>query len=874
MASHSLRVEKVGKAALEREGTEREAFLEGVYALEPDLRADVESFLAHAGSAEGQSGSQGTDRLPPASDATITFRADQPIDRDGTIVSMEGQRIGAYRILWELGHGGMGTVYLAVRDDDQFKKRVALKLLRRGTETTDIVKRFRNERQILASIEHPHVAKLLDGGSTLDGLPYFAMEYVEGKPIDEYCDSHRLNISERLRLFRKVCSAVHFAHQNLVVHRDLKPGNILVGGDGEPKLLDFGIAKLLNPELSAATLDPTRFEARLMTPEYASPEQVRGEPITTGSDVYSLGVLLYELVTGHRPFRLAGRQLPEIARIICEKEPTRPSGVIDETEDVPGPGGTTRHVTPEAVSETREGTSERLRRRLKGDVDNIVMMAMRKEAHRRYASAEELSEDIGRVLTNLPVKARKGTWTYRSSKFARRNKAPLVTAAVLLVALLAFTGFTMKERARAEREAAKSQAVLDFLQQTLGSANPREGMGRDVTVAEALGVAEKKIPESFSGNPEAEAAVKDAIGFTLARLGRYEQAEPLLRSALEIRTRAHGEEHAEVAESLNHLAALLNEKADYAGAEPLYRRSLVIRRKLLGPENLDVATSVDDLGVMLSAKGDYPASEAALREALDLRRKLLGAAHPDLATSLNNVAAVLIYTGRSDQAEPLLREAVAMLQSVRGDDHPDLADFVNNLANVVQDRDYEEAESLFREALRLSRHVLGNEHPKVAFNLSNLARLLAIKGDGKEAESFYREALKMQRGLLGDAHPDLGVTLSNFASFLTKNDRAAEALLLHQEATDLFVRALGPKHWMSALARSNYGECLTRLSRFEQAEKLLLAAHDVMMAELGPNDRNTKQNFVRLVELNEAWGKREKAAEFKALLASYEEPKK
>jgi serine/threonine protein kinase/tetratricopeptide (TPR) repeat protein len=860
-------VERLFKAALEREGAERQAFLEGAFALEPDLRAEVEGLLAEPPDFPGHREAPVTEKPAPSFEGTTTTLAPRSASSEDPTSAMEGERVGPYRVLTELGRGGMGTVYLAVRDDDQFKKRVALKLLRKGTESADIIRRFRQERQILASIEHPNVAKLLDGGSTPDGLPYFAMEYVEGKPIDDYSDAHRLTIHDRLKLFRKVCGAVRFAHQNLVIHRDLKPGNILVGSDGEPKLLDFGIAKLLNPELSPITIDVTRIEARVMTPEYASPEQVRGEPITTASDVYSLGVLLYELLTGHRPFRLAGRPLSEIARVICETEPLRPSSVIQQVVEVSGPGGASRQVTPETVSKTREGTPEKLRRKLRGDLENIVLMAMRKERDRRYASAEQLSEDIRRLLEGLPVKARKGTWSYRSSRFIGRHKAALATAALLLVGLLSFTVLTVRERARAEREATKSRAVLDFLQQTLGSANPREGMGREVTVAEALEAAEKNIAQSFAGNPEAEAAVKSSIGFTLFRLGRYDRAEPLLRSALETRTRVHGEEHLDVAESLYHLGVLLRDKSHYAGAEPLLRRSLDLRRKQYGVEHVEVATTLDDLGALLWAKGEYKPAEEAIREALEIRRRLLGDAHPDVASSLNNLAAILMSTERIPQAEPLLREAVDLLKKLRGDNHPELADFVNNLANVVQERSYQEAEPLHREALRLARHTRGDEHPNVALKIGNLARVLALLKQNDEAESLYREALTLQRRLVGDAHPELAVTLSNFATFLTETDRLAEARPLHQEGTDIFLRSVGEGHWMSAFAQSNYGECLRRLRRFEEAEKLLTSAQEVLAAQLGARDRTTLKNVERLVALYADWGKSEKAAEFAALLA-------
>ncbi len=386
----------------------------------------------------------------------------------------------------------MGAVYLAVRADDQYQKRVALKLVRRGMDTKDILRRFRHERQILASLNHPCIAQLLDGGTTEDGLPYFAMEYVEGKPITNYSDTHKLTIAERLRLIRQVCSAVHCAHQNLVVHRDLKPSNILITADGTPKLLDFGIAKLLNPELSAQTIDPTATALQLMTPEYASPEQVRGEPVTTASDVYSIGIVLYELLTGHRPYRLTSPLPHENLRTVCEEEPEKPSTVINRVETTTSADGATQvSLTPEIVSRTREGQPEKLRRRLHGDIDNIVLMAVRKEPQRRYATVNQLSEDIRRHLEGLPVVARKDSFGYRAEKFIARHKASVAAAAVVGVSLLAGVMTTSwqaqvakDQRARAERRSEEGRKLANLLiyklhdqvEKLAGSTPARESM--------------------------------------------------------------------------------------------------------------------------------------------------------------------------------------------------------------------------------------------------------------------------------------------------------------------------------------------------------------------------------------------------------------
>jgi len=370
--------------------------------------------------------------------------------------SRVGQSIGHYRVVREIGRGGMGVVLLAVRDDDQFKKHVAIKLLRRGMDTEDILRRFRNERQILASLEHPHIARLIDGGMTEDGLPYFVLEYVEGEPLDKYCDEHRLTTPDRLQIFSKVCAAVQYAHQNLIVHRDLKPSNILVTSAGEPKLLDFGIAKLLNPELTTYTISPTATMARLMTPDYASPEQIRGRTITTASDVYSLGVVLYRLLTGHAPYHFVDSSPQEIERLVCDTAPEKPSTAVSRVEELTTGKGVTR-ISPESVSKARQEQPDALRRRLRGDLDNIVLRALRKEPERRYSSAAQLSDDIHRYLDGLPVTARPNTFGYRASKFVARNQVGVAAAAVVVLAVVAgLVGMAWQARgARARPGAAR-----------------------------------------------------------------------------------------------------------------------------------------------------------------------------------------------------------------------------------------------------------------------------------------------------------------------------------------------------------------------------------------------------------------------------------
>ncbi len=448
-------IDELFHAAVELPPNKRRDFLEGACGGDVSLGAEIQKLI------DGSDRAGSFIETPPALDETTLALPESETE------PLAGLRLGAYKVIREIGRGGMGTVYLAARADEEFRKQVAVKLVTAGFDHESIIRRFRNERQILAGLDHPNIARLLDGGTTESGAPYFVMEYVQGQTIREYCDTHRLTTLERLKLFRTVCSAVHFAHQNQIVHRDIKPANILVTADGTAKLLDFGVAKLLSPIAQAGEVTETI--SRALTPEYASPEQARGETITTASDVYSLGVLLYELLTGHRPYSVAGRSLIEIIEAICEQEPTKPSMVIGRTVTSPGASGNTGVITPEAVSKARGSEPHRLRRELEGDLDNIVLKALRKEPQRRYASVEQFSEDIQRYFEHLPVIARQDTLSYRTSKFIARQKAGVSAATlvvnVLVVLCLAAAGTAYFYFARSKTTAIDSVAVLPFVNQ-------------------------------------------------------------------------------------------------------------------------------------------------------------------------------------------------------------------------------------------------------------------------------------------------------------------------------------------------------------------------------------------------------------------------
>jgi serine/threonine-protein kinase len=804
---------------LERPPADRPAFVEGEAAGDAELACEVLRLLAADGMAEGLS-----------RDFVHASIASEARTAEGT-----PQRIGPYRIERELGRGGMGTVYLASRDGD-YDRTVAIKVLRRGMDTEDIVRRFTTERQILADLDHPHIARLFDGGTTPDGLPYFVMEAIEGEPIDRYCAARRLTVTERLRLFGAVCAAVSYAHQNLVVHRDLKPSNILVAADGSPKLLDFGIAKLLGPE--GGPVDATAAGLLPLTPGYASPEQMRGEGVGTASDVYSLGVVLAELLTG----RKAG-------------EP------------------------PTAA--------------LKGDLAAVVGKALRDEPQERYGSVEQLAEDVRRHLAALPVTARRGTFTYRAGKFVQRNRVALVVGAALSSVVLAFAGTALVQSRRAALERDKAERSLEFLVELFEVSQPEQALGREVSAREVLDRGAERVSRELDGRPEVQATLLDTLGRVYDKLGLLERAEPLLRQALarrretlgsrhpdvalslahladhlqvrgdlgeaealyrealDLNRAVHGPHHPEVARALNSLADVLHDAGDYAAAEPLYRRALTLRRKLFAKPHADLAASLNDLGVLYHDQGDYPRAEPLYREALALREALLGPDHPDVAVSLNNLATLLRADGRYTDAEPLLRRSVAIHRRALGDRHVKVAVSLQNLAMLLYDKGQpEDAERLMRQAMDVHLSLFGPDASDVATNSNDLALILVAQERRAEAEALFQRSIEGYRKSLPADHPYLAHPLLSLGQLLLERGalRSAEPLLA--EALQIRRGAFLANHWRIGDAASALGECRARLGGAAEAEPLLLEGHRVLAAALGEDHVRTRKARERV----DQWG--------------------
>jgi serine/threonine-protein kinase len=748
-------------------------------------------------------------------------------DATATPDRMIGTEVGTYRVLERLGHGGMGTVYLA--EHRELKHQVALKVIRNGMVSAAIVRRFAQERQIVASLAHPNVARLFDGGLTGDGQPWFSMELVTGEPIDRHCERRNLPLRRRLELLATVCDAVQYAHARLVVHRDLKPGNIMVSDAGEPKLLDFGIAKLLTDD--GADIELTQSGVRPMSPAHAAPEQILGEPITTATDVYALGVVLYEMLTRSRPYgdELTGRALEEA---ILSATPSRPMAGMQRSD------------------------------RFASDLDNIVLMALRKEPDRRYPGAGALADDIRRLLSGHPVTATRDSAGYRLAKFVGRNRAAVTAATVGLLVTSASVGwYTVQlrdERAVAEREAATAAQVSEFLQGIFVAPNQlvfSSGAGTapvDATPGELLSAAVERLRADSAMRPDTKLPLLNALGSTYRSMGEYRAAVSIF--ALADSTLAQIAEPVPMLEVqvASGLGSAYWETGDLANA--LVNHQLAHERISAIPSSGPFARAVvaNDLALVLWQMGRLADAEPYMAESIELFREAGdGEDNAGVGTSMANHALVLRELGRIDEAESRYREAIAITQRTLGPDHASLANSVGQLATLLlQDRgDAEGALALTLEGLRIRRAALGERHPYVAVSINELAAAYRAAGRRDDAERTYREALALRREVLEAGHPHIAYSLTGLGELLIDLDRAGEALPLMEEAIAIREAALPADHWLLADTRSRLGRTLALVGRTNEAAPLLEEGHATIVAAFGADDRRSREAAERLESL-------------------------
>ena len=804
------RVLDLFSAALERPDGEREALIDAAGAGDPALAREVRSLLdAH------QRGGPVPDPEPAATRPTPSL-----------------QWVGPYRLLRELGQGGMGTVYLVERTGEGFTQAAALKLLRADFADPRMVARLAAERRILARLEHPGIARFIDGGTTGAGQPYVAMEYVEGTPLLAYCGRQRLALRDRLALFAEICDAVQHAHRQLVVHRDLKPANILITAEGRAKLLDFGVAKILDESAPDTRLTHTGLWA---TPAYASPEQMRQEPVTTQTDVYALGVILYELLTGRLPYRVDG-SVAEMVRVVCEVVPDRPSAAVTRgDDDVPVGGFTAELATAGSRSRARA-----LARRLAGDLDTIALKALAKEPARRYGSVEQLAEDIRRHLDGRPVLARPDSVAYRTTKFFLRHRLAVTAAALLGLSLLGGVGTTLwqasvarRERDRAEDALRRSKEVTSFLLDLFQVADPRRAPGDTVAGRALLRQGLARV-EELRDQPTVQASLLDALGMVLVSIGHYERARELIDRGLRLRREHLGEGDPDVAVSLRHVARVQRAVGDYPGAEASLRQALAMEEAAFGPEHVVVAETISELAFLMPYLARDP--EPLYRQALDIRRRALGEDHELVAASLVQVAGALRIKGDLAQAEIVLREALIRQRRALGPEHPDVGESMLHLGDLLvrRGRAPGEAERLFRDGLAIQQRALGPQHPLLSHGLGSLAALLADRGAYREAEALIREELAIQLESYGPDNGATANTIDALAGLMLQQGRLAEAESLSREGLATWRRAVGPEHSAYAGSLGGLAEVLAARGRYDEAERLAREEAAIRTARHGP----------------------------------------
>jgi eukaryotic-like serine/threonine-protein kinase len=860
----SDRLDHLFRAARLYPPDERLEFVEAVCIGAPSLKSELLDLLAAADEADSEGFMQ---------EAAADLGARLTVEFD----DLTGQTVGPFAIMKRIGRGGMGDVYLAHREAP-FRQRVAIKVVRRGMDYREATSRFEVERQILASLAHPNIAGILDGGFTDDGRPYIVMEYVEGLPIDRYCDEQRLSVDDRLALFQKVCRAVHAAHQNLVLHRDLKPANILVSPAGDVKLLDFGIAKLLNPTLGVMDSPLTRTELRLMTPEYASPEQARGDsPLSTASDIYTLGVILYELLAGRRPYDVASGSTLEMLRLICEVDPERPSTRITRSEIAPAGTASKSSRSAADISVCRGSSIERLRRRLRGDLDTIVLKALRKDPHRRYASAEQFSEDIQRFLDGHPILARPATAGYKMRTFVRRHRTPVTASAVVLIFLVLFSAITthqsslLKVRSQqAEVEAATSLAVSDFLVSLFGSSNPYVvGDPDTLRVADYVRLNVSRVRNELADQPAVKARLLASLGEVNRRLSEFDAALELLEEAISIVVAHHGPVHETVAQLHQQIGLVYLDAGRYTDAETELRRALEVADGSVGPSAPLAAGIIMRIGVALQNQNRFREAETYYTRALEMHERYRGPESVEAAAMHRSLGGFHRIRGDSARARHHLDRSLRVYRTALGDEHTDVAISLAQLGLYHRSiDDHNSAREAFLAAIEIYRRLVGERHPWYSLTLNDLALTYRSLGDLAAADSTFAEVVSIQRQLFGERSPTVITTYANWALLMNDMEQFDRSEELARLARQELIRYRGPDHWHVAVAEYALGEALAGQARFPESEVHLLRSYGTLNRLFGDDHHLTRQSLQRLVRLYTLWNRPEEANPLAARLAS------
>jgi eukaryotic-like serine/threonine-protein kinase len=830
-------LESLFDAALGLPETVRESFIDESTSHDPALAAELRALLsAHA--------------LSESAFAS-PVRADRDLSQRWI-----GARLGAYEIGRQIGAGGMGTVHEAVRADDQYRQRVAVKFLNRSAEGGVAVRRFRAERQMLASLQHPNIASLVDGGVTPDGLPYFVMEYIDGEPITRWCDTRSLSIDERLSLFLQVCAAVRAAHQKLIVHRDLKPGNIFVTTDGAVKLLDFGIAKLMRDEQATNLPTATQMGHRAFTPEYAAPEQVRGTQVDTTADVYALGVVLFELLAGQRPFDLSGKSLAEMERIVCEQPAPRPSSVLGA----------------ERWRALSERSATRARKNIEGDLDAIALMALRKEPERRYLSVDALARDVTQHLEQQPVQARPDSVGYRVRKFVGRRKLETVAGVVAVLSMIGGTTVAVLQarRAEAQRVVATAQSerateVTTFLTTMLNSSNP-ESFGKDVTMRTVLDSAVMRA-DSAKLSPELEAEIRAVMGNAYLALGEVDIAEKQFTLDLAARRRNAPSGDYETAVAFSKLALVAETRGTFPAADSLLQLAEALYARFPHVDRREEGTAIENRGRLLYLMGKVPEALVQFRKSLALAQRYFAADDSAITPTYINLAVVASDAGELAASDTFSLLAIASAKRAHGAVHPVVANAMSARAGLLEALGrMDEATAAYIETLSIKRKLLGPQHVSYATTAVNYADHLMRRERWREAATMAREILALRGKSLDESGYPVQGCLMYLGRALAHLDSARAGEVLVREARALREKSLPAGHWLLASVDGALGEVITLEGRYAVAERLLLSAESRVREVRGAESTAAADQRKRLIVLYKLWGKPVEAAKWQERL--------
>jgi serine/threonine protein kinase len=800
-------------SALEREPSQRAPFLAEACLDDGELRREAESMIARATTAQGILD-------VPIWEKLAVEVAETTADESARRVPAA---IGRYRILRVVGEGGMGVVYEA--EQDQPRRIVALKVIRPGLAGTETLRRFARESQALGRLHHVGIAQVYEAGTSETGFgpqPYFAMEFIHGTPLRQYADSRHLGTRERLEMMAKICEAVEHAHQNGIIHRDLKPGNILMDETGQPKILDFGVARLTDSDAQATITKQTDLGQLVGTLAYMSPEQVLGDPtqLDSRSDVYALGVILYELLAQRLPYEISD-QLYDAVRTIREEDPKRLSSIS---------------------------------RVFRGDVETIVAKALEKDKARRYGSAAALLGDIRKYLADEPITARPASTVYQLQKFAQRHKALVTATAVVFVVLVAGIIVSTREAVRARRAEQISEAVKNFLQNDLLSqAGPSTQSGPstkpdpDLKVRTALDRAAARLTGKFNRQPELEAAIRDTVGQTYMDLGVYPEARTQLELGLDLYRQALGDKDPKTLRTASQLGRTAYFQGRLPEAEALFSQALETQRRVLGSEHPDTLYSLTGLTAVYYSQGKYAPAEALCRQLVEARRRILGPEHPDTLKSMNNLAVFYEAQGKFTQAESLNKQLVEVRRRVSGPEHPDTLSAMNNLANVYNDEgEYAQAEALYGQTLEIRRRVLGPEHPDTLICMGNLAEVYGAQAKYRQAEALDTQILEIRHRVLGSEHRDTLLTMSNLALIYWGLGKYAQAEALDSQAWEIRRRVLGPEHPDTLMSMNNLAVVYGEEGKYAQAEALDSRILEIRRRVLGPEHPDTLMSMGNL----------------------------